>query len=153
MPEKEVVARIEAAFADTPSPGTGYDDISATKYDDEGIVDYFRGTTWRGHKVQDLRKHAAALSLFTDRAFRYWLPAFMLAELENPEAADIIGEHIASDLTGSDTADARLDQFAHDELQAIAAFLDECACRYADGIYDVHYRKAARAVRARLREA
>ncbi len=152
MPKEDVAAQIEAAFADTPSPGTEYDDISATKYDDEGIVDYFRGTTWRGHRVQDLRRHEAAMSFFTDKAFRYWLPAFMLAELEDPEAADVIGEGIAFHLTKGESADARLQQFAQDELKAIAAFLDECARRYADGIYDVHFRKAESAVRARLRE-
>ena len=150
MPKEEVAGQIEAAFADTPSPGTEYDDISATKYDDEGIVDYFRGKTWRGHRVQDLRRHSAALSFFTTKAYRYWLPAFMLAELEHPVEADIIGESIAFDFTKSEGADARLGQFAPDELGAIAAFFDECASRYPDGIYDVKYRKAANAVRAKL---
>ena len=149
MPKEEVAAQIEAAFADTPSPGTEYDDISATKYDDEGIVDYFRGTTWRRHRVQNLRRHEAAMSFFTDKAFRYWLPAFMLAELENPIEADVIGEGIAFHLTEGSRADARLREFAQDELEAIALFCDECAQRY-DAI---HYRDAARAVRARIQKA
>jgi len=37
---------VESAFADTPAPGNNFDDISATM-DDEGIVDFFRGTTFR----------------------------------------------------------------------------------------------------------
>jgi hypothetical protein len=117
--------QIEAAFAKTPSPGTGFRDISATQQD-EGIVDYFRGTTWRGHCVADLRHHSAALSFFTGPAFRYWLPAFMLASLEDPEAADVIPEHIASDMQKNE----RLILFAAHELRAIAAFLHHFAAEY-----------------------
>jgi hypothetical protein len=148
MSKEEVAARIEAAFADTPSPGTEFDDISATKYDEEGIVDYFRGTMWRGHRVQDLRRHEAAMSFFTDKAFRYWLPAFMLAELENPMEADVIGEGVAFHLTDSSAANSRLSQFTQDELEAIALFCDECAQRYDS----IDYRDAARAVRARIQK-
>src|SRR5437773_5875248 len=127
MPKEEVVVQIEAAFADTPSPGNESHDISATKYWDEAIVDYFRGTTWRGHRTQDLRKLDCALSYFTDKAFRYWLPAFMLADLESPEEADVIAESIVFQSTESKEADARLRQFAPDELAAIVAFLGACA--------------------------
>ena len=66
---------------------------AATKQD-EGIVDYFRGTTWHGHAVADLRYHSVALVFFTDAAFRYWLPAFMLAALGDAETADVIPESI-----------------------------------------------------------
>jgi hypothetical protein len=148
MPEDTVHAQIEVAFADTPAPGEGFDDISASM-DDEDIVDYFRGTTWRGHRVQDLRYHEVALALFTDKAFRYWLPAFMLAELDHPVEADVIASGIAFHLTDSQFADARLRQFPRDELEAVAAFLNLCAQRY-DGI---DYRDAERAVRARIHTA
>ena len=154
MTREVIVAQIEAAFADTPSPGTDYDDISATKYDDEGIVDYFRGTTWRGHRVRDLRCHEAALSFFTDKAFRYWLPAFRLAELENPTEADVIAEGIAFHLTEASGADARLREFGQNELEAIASFCDECAKRYEGRYHDItDFQDAARAVRARIQKA
>lgn len=153
MPKENVAARIEAAFADTPSPGNAFEDISSTQ-DDEGIVEYFRGTGWHGHRVQDLRRHEAAMSFFTDKAFRYWLPAFMLAELENPIEADIIAEGIVFHLTEASRADARLRQFSQNELEAIACFCDACAERYDN----VHFfrdraRAAAQAVRARIEMA
>jgi hypothetical protein len=151
--QAELKAAIETAFADTPAPGDNFEDISATQWD-EGIVDYFRGTTWRGHAVRDLRCHAAALSFFTDKAFRYWLPAFMLAELEDPEGeADIIAESIAYKFLPSEFGrpDARLEQFSAAELEAIAAFLMHCAHSYSQpGISEPHYSEAAEAVRARL---
>jgi hypothetical protein len=153
MPKDDAVAQIETAFADTPAPGNEFDDISATSYGEDGTVDYFRGTTWRGHGVRDLRIHDSALSFFTDKAFRYWLPAFMIADLEHPEEADIIGESIVFHLTKADNADARLRQFAQDELDAIATYFDKCARRYADARCEAEYRQAESAVRARLQKA
>ena len=72
--------QIISAFKDTPHPGNRFEDISATLRD-EGIVDYFAGRTWRGHEVKDLHYHYDALSFFTPKAFRYYLPAFVLADL------------------------------------------------------------------------
>ena len=126
MRRHNVTSLIETAFAATPRPGDGFDDISATKQD-EGIVDHFRGTTWRGHTVADLRHHSAALSFFTDAAFRYWLPAFMLASLEDPEAADIIPESIEFSMR----RDKQVALFTPSERQAIAAFLQDFACRWS----------------------
>src|SRR5688572_26710362 len=100
MAAAEVRAQIEAAFAATPHPGRAFAAISAT-LDDEGIVAYFGATTWRGHHVRELRRHVAALSFFTDAAFRYWLPAFMLADLDSPREADVIAEHIAGSLAAA----------------------------------------------------
>ena len=152
MSEKEIKLLIESAFANTPAPGNNFSDISATM-DDEGIVEYFRGTTWRGHRVQDLRCHSAALSFFTDKAFRYWLPAFMLAELENPDAADSIAEGIALHLSDANLADARLKQFSQSELKALVAFLNECAMKYDDGTRSAQFRKAERAVNSQILDA
>jgi hypothetical protein len=95
------------------------------------IAQYFRGTSWQGHPPRDLRIHSAALSLFTPAAYRYWLPAFMLAEIDDPETADIIAEGIAYDFTESNLRDARVSHFTQGELRAIAAFFDECVRRYA----------------------
>src|SRR5690349_8547569 len=109
MPKEEVSRKIERAFAETPAPRREFTDISAS-YDDEGIVAYFRGLSWRGHQAGELRKHDAALSLFTDKAFRYWLPAFMLAELEEPETADVIAERIAYHFSEAQGRDERIRQ-------------------------------------------
>ena len=152
MPKDEVRRKIENAFADTPAPGREFGDISAS-YDDEGIVAYFRGRSWRGHRVEDLRRHDTALSLFTDKAFRYWLPAFMLAELEDPETADVIAESIAFHFSEFQGRDKRIEQFAQDELEAVAAFLEECARTSDSTIYEKTFQSAERAVRSALSKA
>ncbi|HZZ42358.1 MAG TPA: DUF6714 family protein [Tepidisphaeraceae bacterium] len=125
MHRYDVASLIETAFADAPRPGDGFEDISATKQD-EGIVEYFRGTTWRGHDIRDLRYHSAALSFFTDAAFRYWLPAFMLGSIEDAETADVIPESIQFHFR--DGRKAKL--FTRPERAAIAAFLHEFARRW-----------------------
>lgn len=147
MTQAELKVAIESAFADTPAPGDSFEDISTTQWD-EGIVEYFKGTTWRGHRVRDLRHHVVALSFFTDKAFRYWLPAFMLAELEDPEGeADVIAECIASSFRRSNT---RLEKFSAAELEGIAGFLTHCAQSYSHPALPDRFSEAAEVVRTRL---
>lgn len=137
MTVAELRNQIEAAFADTPGPGDAFHEISAT-LQDEGIVEYFRGTTWRGHRIQDLRHHCAALSFFTGPAFRYWLPAFMLGSLDDSETADVIPEGIAFAMLEY----SRRKLFTANELRAVAAFLG-----YLAGLYDSEcFRKSAERV-------
>lgn len=64
-------------------------------------MEYFRGKTWQGHTVKNLRWHAAALNLLTAEALHHFLPAFVLAVLEDPEKADIIYDSLISILTPS----------------------------------------------------
>lgn len=93
MGAPEVEAIIRAAFAKTPMPK---DSKLVNTYDDEGAQEYFGGRCWDGHSVEDIRLQADAMSYFTPEAFRYYLPAFMLAELSDPEIADIVGEYVVS---------------------------------------------------------
>ena len=55
-------------------------------YDDENITEYFSGTTWQGHTIADLRSHCSAIStFFTPTAYHYWLPAYLIAAVEDPD--------------------------------------------------------------------
>jgi len=120
---------IEAAFRDTPPPLDGK--ISLPTYDDEGTHDYFSGSPWQGHSVSELRTHESAFCFFTADAFRYYLPAFMLAELKDPETADVIAGNILFHFTPPSgerefwrpAYEARLSKFSEIEKKAIAEFL------------------------------
>ncbi len=69
---------IEIAFSETPYPGDH--NITHCPCDEcTEIAGYFAGKTWKGHRVNDLRCHETALFHCTPDAFRYYLPAFMLA--------------------------------------------------------------------------
>jgi hypothetical protein len=68
----------------------------------------------------------------------------MLAELDDPDEADVIAEGIAYRF-GRFTSDRR-PPFNIGELRAVHSFFKECATRYADGVYDLEFNKAARKV-------
>lgn len=154
MPVNKVKAHIEVAFKDTPYPGDEFNDISGTIHD-EGIVEYFRGTGWQGHQVKDLRYHCDALAIFTDRAFRFWLPAFMLAVLEDSEAADCISDFIPYHFSDSYCGENGVAAFLPNELQAIVTFLRYCEaqCGDNDNVYKRAFRESAEFVESTLREA
>jgi hypothetical protein len=120
--ESRLRARIESAFERTPAPRG---EIVSTLIDDEGVSEYFGGRSWRGHAVKDLRYHEAALSFFTADAFRYFLPAFMLASIEDPVEADVIPEGIVYHLANWEDPHGweRMSRFSFEELEAIEAFL------------------------------
>ena len=96
-----LVQEIKAAFADVPYPGD--ENITGTTFPwDEGVSDYFRGTTQEGHEVKNLRLHSAALSFFLPEAYHYYLPAFVIAVLQDPEEADAISDSLVVDFSGRD---------------------------------------------------
>lgn len=81
----DIIIRIREAWIEVPYPG---DDkiFIPNSYDDEGITDYFQGTTWEHHRVEDLRAHSSAIStFFTAEAYHYWIAAFLIAAVLDPE--------------------------------------------------------------------
>ena len=115
-----IIHLIEDAWRDVPHPG---DDkiFTPDSYDGEDIVNYFGGTTWRGHSPVDLRCHSSAFTFFTPEAFHYWLPAFMIAAIQNPDEADVVLERIAWSL--DDTyASTRWPLFSTAQRQAVAGY-------------------------------
>lgn len=140
--------QILEAFAAAPRPSD--DRISAPTYDDEGTAEYFRGRTWHGHTAEQLRIHSSSLSFFTREAYRYFLPAYMLAELDEPETADVIAEHIAFDFERFHERDRPA--FSAAELRAVCAFFEECSRRYETGEGYRGFRSAAAKVEMWLTE-
>ena len=117
----EVIRLIEDAWRDVPYPG---DDkiFTPDSYDDEDIVNYFGGTTWRGHEPARLRAHSSAFTFFTPEAFHYWFPAFMIAAIQDPEEADVILHYIPWSLNDR-YAPKRWALFSLAQRQAVAAYL------------------------------
>jgi hypothetical protein len=80
---KDLILR---AFAETPYPG---DDALVRSVGDEPdeVVELFRGRTdWRTLTAEFVDRAGAAspsaLSFFSDSAFRFYLPAYLIADLE-----------------------------------------------------------------------
>lgn len=76
-----LIVAIEEAFADVPPPTA--DAMVDSRMDDEP-AEYgmeFRGADWRRLHPDFLSRHYASLSFFTDAAFHYFLPAYLIADL------------------------------------------------------------------------
>lgn len=123
----ELINKIESAFKNTPKP-TG---ILRRNSDDGNAADYFSGKSWQGHKTTDLRQHFDAFYEFEPEAFRYYLPAFILADISDPIDADIIGEaivwfftpHENERLIDKEYKYSRTILFSQQELTSIIAFI------------------------------
>ena len=132
MTAPEVIRFIEDAWRDVGYPG---DDriFTPDSYDDEDIVTYFGGTTWRGHRPVDLRAHSSAFTFFTPEAFHYWLPAFMIAAIQSPEEADVVCDRIPSSVDDR-YAPQRWRLFSPTQRQAVVAYLRFQIERFGDGV-------------------
>ncbi|MFW5443002.1 MAG: DUF6714 family protein [Methylococcaceae bacterium] len=142
--DKLVEAKIKYAFSGASIPKGK---LCSAEYDYEDAHWGFVGTTWEEHNVIFLREHESSLSFFTAEAFCYYLPAFMMAELQEPEMADIIAEGIAFHLTDTPLTKERISLLSRDQLLAIVAFFECCAARYHDSVNDTCFSKAADEVR------
>ena len=85
-----VRAQIERGFVHAPYPGDAYLLRSLDGTEPEAEVGPFRGhRDWRELSAEFLDAHAAALSFFSEGALRFFLPAFLVADLdEELERAD-----------------------------------------------------------------
>jgi hypothetical protein len=134
MNAQEIIQLIEDAWRGVPYPGDGKI-FTPDSCDDEDIVKFFGGTTWRGHSPVNLRAHSSAFTFFTPEAFHYWLPAFMIAAIQSPEEADVILEHISWSL-GDCHASKRWPLFSSAQRQAVAEYFRFQIERFDDNAED-----------------
>lgn len=132
--DEELRAQIRAAWADAVRPS---DEKICDTYDDEGVVAYFAGRSWDGHDVRSLRYHSVGLSFFLPEAFCYYLPAYLLAVLEDANAADVVYDgilyHLEPSQLGMQWADsyrARIDGFDEAQKEALVGYLEWCRARF-----------------------
>ena len=117
-----LVADIEEAFADAAYPGDN--DIVRCEHDKRWggtlpgpcmecseVVDEFRGTNNRGQHAAKLRGVAFALKSFSDAAFVYWLPSFLIAAVTDPHEADFAIDSITEVFTPPEAAAERRVRF------------------------------------------
>ena len=88
----DLIAMIRSAWADAQPPDDG--NISRRTYDDEGVTAYFSGKTWDAHTARQLRILDFAPCIFTQVAFAYYLPAYLIADIEDPETSDTNMERV-----------------------------------------------------------
>lgn len=144
-----LINEIKAAFADRKYPGDdhivrGWD--TPISSDESDIFRLFGGRHWSEVPHQELLKKEEALSFFEPEAFCFYLPAFLIATLHDPEEADVTLDHcvycfnIAPDNQNRNFNLARITLFNKDEKVAIARYLAAISEMYPN---EVSFRKIA----------
>lgn len=123
MSEDKLCTLIEDAFSDASKPAFG--DISIPTYDDEDTNSYFGRTDWKTHNISSLKAHESSLGFFKPEAFRYYLPAFVVASIRHPELADVIPQRIVTELQKAYfSRNQRWLTLSQDERAALARFVE-----------------------------
>jgi hypothetical protein len=82
MDKETVLTLIDSAFGDNPYPGDPFLQGSFEGSEPYEEVGAFRGkTSWKGIQPQFLDAHYVALSFFSEAGFRFYLPAYLVADL------------------------------------------------------------------------
>lgn len=140
MPSRDdVIAQIRTAFARTSFPGAPFLAGSREGSEPEDIARAFASfTRWDQPDAAFLDQHYVALSFLSEGGFRFFLPAYLIADLQGHlQTADPVFHltHGFSDqsvllnprrygaVTFFDYARFRLSAFAREEAQAIVAYL------------------------------
>ncbi|WP_028103487.1 DUF6714 family protein [Pseudoduganella violaceinigra] len=124
--QEELIARIRLAWADATPPAAH--NISGPTHDDEGVSAYFAGKSWEGHSARALRGLEFATSVFTDEAFAYYLPAYLIAAIEDPDTLDVVVDGTLSALARKEhgrAVIARLDAQQRQTLRDYMRLLQE----------------------------
>ncbi len=79
---KKLSSAIKQAFADTHYPGDDNLLRNLTHYEADELMQDFLGKRWEDVTVEKAYFHRQSLVLFTEEAFRYYLPGFLIAALQ-----------------------------------------------------------------------
>lgn len=96
---REVAAEIEGAFESLSYPGD--DDLIGARMHWEApeVLEAFRGRHWKDVPLSVLFTHRLSLPLFSNEAFRFYLPAYLVAAVLHPEEVDTLRENVFFSLT------------------------------------------------------
>jgi hypothetical protein len=56
---------------------------------------FFAGRSWQSLSATELRRHGDSDALFTVEAYRYLLPAYLIAAIRQPVELDVCVDHVA----------------------------------------------------------
>jgi hypothetical protein len=133
MPLAELRAAIESAFAAVPQPSPDALVSGDVGYDPEyrDVAESFEGKHWRELSPAFVREHRDALPLLSPAAFRFFLPAYLLACIEAEQDLDTAPLSVALSLTPPEPHDGGASEafarrtllFTPVEARAICAYL------------------------------
>ncbi|WP_425389086.1 DUF6714 family protein [Cylindrospermum stagnale] len=71
----------------------------------------FRGKDWKKIPLETLRYNADSLFFFTPQAYRFYLPAYLLASIQFYREADIITNNFVHSLTAPEEQGSEMKRF------------------------------------------
>jgi hypothetical protein len=117
----ELAQEIEHAFATSQYPGDDRLVENPSYWEAPDVVASFKGKNWQEIPVEVLFTHRLSLPLFTPEAFRYYLPAYLIASVLHPNEVDTLTENIFSMLTPPETEGSKMERF----LKRVQGFTPE----------------------------
>jgi hypothetical protein len=132
QPRPREAALIESAFSAAPYPDDLVLDPSPYHLESKEIQAAFAGKRWQDLPLPVLRHHHQSLAFLTPQGFRYFLPAYLLACIDDYEGAGDIPSSVLYHLTPPEDDDpracaffrARVDTLSVAEKKAIRAFFE-----------------------------
>jgi hypothetical protein len=129
---REIVRDIEVAFADAPYPGDDNINLSERFGAAEDMIRCFKGRHWTEISPEELSSERFAIFYFTPEAFRFFLPAYMRANLLVLEVMDTAWEFTFGCLAPPEEGDtegnawfmARMEKLTPAERAAVRAYVD-----------------------------
>jgi hypothetical protein len=118
---------IVRAFAQTPYPGDEALVLGDASYDPEyrEVAAAFRRQQWRQLSPAFIRRYRDVLPLLSAAAFRYFLPAYLLACTDEGSDLDTAPLNVASSLAARGPSEAAA--FTPDEARAVIGYLELCS--------------------------
>ena len=127
---EQLIAEIYKAFPVEPIPDTKI--LKCECYFDSECEEYFKGSKWIDHSARLLRRHEVCLGFMTRSAFTYYLPAYLMAELKEPEEADIIADNLSYTFKNIKSCSEKMSYLNSKQIETIIKFFDFCSEEYDD---------------------
>jgi hypothetical protein len=127
MSDDDIRRHIEQAFADVPRPAKKRIPYARGAWETPELARDFGGRHWKDVPSRKVRDHAARLSLFSQEALAYYLPAYLFAALVDMDVRDFLLSSLTiHDETQPDLRSnflRRFDQLSPSQKNAIRMFL------------------------------
>ena len=130
MMNSDLIKDISEVFAGAPQP-TDDELLHPACMDDVDVLEFYGGVCWQDMTDADVAYSYAALTAFNAKAFRYYLPAFLIWTLRNADSPEYAGESILRALDPGtdqemlhDFRKSKFAEFTSDEVAQIKRFLN-----------------------------
>jgi hypothetical protein len=106
-----VAQKTQAAFATNEYPGDENLVEDSSYWEAINLSEQFKGKDWKEIPLEVLKRNRFSLSLFTQEAFHYYLPTFILASVLHADDVDTLPDNVFSSLTPPEEEGSDMDEF------------------------------------------